>query len=448
MLTSMKFIKTLFLCLLLAPSLAQAQIITTVAGNGTAGYSGDGGQATAAELFEPYFIAIDKSDNIYISDNVNSCIRRVSRAGFITTIAGVKALGGGYSGDGGLATAAAFSNVEAMALDGIGNLYVVDRGNNCIRKISTAGIITTVAGTGTGGISGDGGQATASALFDPTGIFVDKAGNLFIGETFKLRKVNTTGIISTIAGDGTSGYGGDGGPATAAQINRAEGNFIDSFGNIYFSDANKVRMINTTGIISTVMGTGFASFGGDGGPATDAAVDNPNGITADKYGNIYISDAFNQRIRKINKLGIVNTVAGTGAYGYNGDGINALAAQLCTPLAGAFDSYGIFYIADACNNRIRKIQFNLPVNAIQQGNTSISIEPNPANNRTRLLLTLNYSGEVNIQVLDLLGRTVDKFEASANKPIDRDFDLPDGVYFVVANVTGQQFFEKMIIQRR
>jgi len=270
------------------------------------GYSGDGGTATAALLYEPVDVAIDNGNNLYIVDNGNNNIRKVNSAGIISTIAG--GLGIGYGGDGGAATAAVLNAPEGIAVDGTGNIYIADWGNNVIRKVDTFGIISTIAGNDALGIgySGDGGAATAAQLNGPYGIAVDDAGNIYFAEQGNnvIRKVNTSGIISTIAGNHILGYGGDGGPATAAEFYNPTGVAVDAAGNIYIADGgnNVIRKVNpvTGGIITTVAGNYIlgSGYSGDDGPATDAQLSGPNAVTADVLGNIYIADA-NGYIRKV-----------------------------------------------------------------------------------------------------------------------------------------------------
>jgi type IX secretion system substrate protein/SdrD B-like protein/NHL repeat-containing protein len=346
----------LIICSALALN-TNAQIITTIAGNGTAGYAGDGGQATAAELYDSYGVAIDAAGNVYIADTENHRVRKVTTTGIISTFAGNGT--GGYSGDGGQATAAELKDPNGVAFDAAGNVYIADTYNHRIRKVNTAGIISTVVGTGTAGFSGDGGQATSAELNYPQGVALDAAGNLFIPDqnNNRIRKVITsTGIISTYAGNGTLGYSGDGGQATAAEINGPQGVALDAVGNLFIADEdnNRIRMVNTAGIISTFAGNGTASFSGDGGQATAAELDVTEAVALDAAGNLYITDHNNNRIRKvITSTGIITTIAGDGTQGYTGDGGNATAAELNQPTGIALDNVGNLYISDNGNNLIR-----------------------------------------------------------------------------------------------
>ena len=336
---------------------ATSGIITTVAGNGTVNYGGDGGPATTASLYNPVGVAFDGTGNFYIADQQNHRIRKVATSGIITTVAGNGLFT--YGGDGGAATAANLANPSGVAVDGTGNLYIADALNQRIRKVATNGIITTVAGNGTIGFSGDGGTATAASLNNPVGIAVDAAGNLYIADSQnnRIRQVTTSGIISTVAGTGTTGYGGDGGAATAASFNYTAGVALDGNGNLYIADQgnHRIRKVATNGIITTVAGTGTAGFSGDGGAATAANLANPASVVADGMGNLYMADYGNNRIRQVTPSGIITTVAGNGSHGFSGDGGLATAAVLDNPFNVAVDALGNLYISDSDNQRVRKV---------------------------------------------------------------------------------------------
>ncbi len=336
------------------------QMITTIAGNGAAGYTGDGVSATTTSLNNPFGVAADAAGNVYIADNLNNRIRKVNASGIITTIAGTGSAG--YSGDGGPATAADLFQPWDIAVDGAGNVYFADLYNSRIRKINTGGIISTVAGNGTFGYFGDGGMATLAYLNGASGIAVDATGNLYIcdGYNNRVRKVSTSGIITTIAGTGVAGYSGDSGPATAAMLNSPSRVSVSAAGNVYISDMgnHRIRMINTAGIISTYSGTGIAGFGGDGGPATSALVNNPYGIAVDAIGNVCFGDSTNNRVRRVTTFGVISTIAGNGSYGYSGDHCMATSSSFSLVSGVALDAAGGIYIADVNNNRIRKITFN------------------------------------------------------------------------------------------
>ena len=341
-------------------------IITTVAGNGTYGYSGDGGPATSAQLKNPRGVAVDGSGNIYIADSSNGCIRMVMKStGVISTVAGsVSSHPGQHSGDGGPATSATFYYPAGVFVDESGNIYVADSDNNRIRLVmKSTGIITTVAGNGTYGYSGDGGPATSSKLYSPMGVFVDAPGNIYISErrNHRIRIISkSTGIISTVAGTGiykNGGYSGDGGQATSAQLNSPTSVFGDASGNIYFVDTenNRIRMVaKSTGIISTVAGDGTSDYVTDEQQAKSAKLYFPSGIAFDTYGNTYIAEK--SRIRMVMKsTGIITTVAGNGTHGYSGDGGPAISARLSNPTGVAVDRAGNIYMADSSNHRIRMV---------------------------------------------------------------------------------------------
>jgi hypothetical protein len=337
-------------------------IITTVAGNGTAGYSGDGGAATNAELYAPLGVAVDAAGNLFIADFYYSRIRKVGTNGIITTVAG-----GGSSGlgDGGAATNAGLVGPEGVAVDAHGNLFIADRDNQRIRKVGTNGIITTVAGNGTLGYSGDGGTATNAKLADPFDVAVDATGNLFIADygTSRIRKVDTNGIITTVAGNGSFGNSGDGGAATNAKFNSLTGVAVDATGNLFIADyeSERIRMVGANGIISTVAGNGTAGYSGDGGAATNAELYNPKGAGVDANGNLFIADEYNNVVREVRTNGIISTVAGNGydagtaSGGYSGDAGAATHAELYAPFRVATDAAGNLFIADSGNNVIRKV---------------------------------------------------------------------------------------------
>jgi len=328
-------------------------IITTVAGTGTPGFSGDGGLATGANLYWPHGVAIDTAGNIYIADTYSGRIRKVSPAGIITTVAG-----GGFSTDGGPATDAHLVPA-GVAVDAVGNIYIADNSSNRIRKVSPAGIISTVAGTGEGGFSGDGGPAAAAKLLAPMGIAVDPVGNVYFADfgNARIRKVSPAGIISTVAGGGKESPG-EPGPALATVLLAPVGVAVDSAGNLYIAEAHRslVRKVSPVGIISTVAGGGFAWVDpGDGSLATTAYLWGPVGVALDAAGNIYIAEAVHPRIRKVTPAGVITTVAGTGSSGFSGDGTSGTAARLNNPSGVAVDATGNVYIADTGNNRIRKV---------------------------------------------------------------------------------------------
>ncbi len=349
--------KNILYILIFFPFAANSQIINTFSGNGTAGYIGDGGPATSASMSDPNGLVFDAAGNLYESEFYNHVIRKITPSGTITTIAGIGT--SGYSGDGGPATAARLNNPINLAIDGTGNLYIADFNNNVVRKISTTGFISTFAGTGLPGYSGDGGPATVAKLFKPSGLAIDATGNVFISDCSnnRVRKVATSSTITTYAGTGGSGSSGDGGQATSAQVFQPFGVTLDATGNLYIAESpsNKVRKVAPGGIITTFAGTGSVGFSGDGGPAISAQINNPTGVALDSAGNIYIDDQSNSRIRKVSPLGVITTIAGNGIVGYAGDGGPAIAAEMNDNTTLAFDASWRLYFTDNLNNRIRII---------------------------------------------------------------------------------------------
>ncbi len=343
---------------------ALAQSISTVAGV-RQGSGGDGGPATAAELMLPQGVTQDALGNLYIADRDNHRVRKVTPAGTISTVAGTGGMD--FSGDGGPATAAQMRDPGGVAVDAAGNLYIADTNNHRIRKVTPAGTISTVAGVAGLGFSGDGGPATAAHLFGPVGVAVDAAGNLYIADTRnnRIRKVDSAGDIHTVAGTGTSGSSGDGGSATLAQLSGPMAVAVDAAGNLYIADGynNRIRKVDSAGDIHTVAGTGIYGSSGDGGSATVARLGNPYGVAVDAAGNLYISDSGNHRIRKVDSAGTIHALAGTGTSGFSGDGGPAAAAQFFIPYGVSVDAAGnTLYIADLNNNRIRKVSA-VPPNA-------------------------------------------------------------------------------------
>ena len=354
------------------------------------GFSGDGGPAASAELRLPAGLATDASGNLFIADQANHRIRRVdARSGIITTVAGnsvcpkTSVCSEGFSGDGGQATRAELKSPGGVAVDASGNLFIADTGNNRIRRVDHAtGIITTVAGKGTAGFSGDGKPATDAEMKGPVGVVVDNSGNLFIADSSnnRIRRVDkSTGIITTVAGNGSccSGPGltrGDGGPATSAALAKPGGVLVDASGNLFIADFFNYsirRVDHATGTIGTVVGSlchGHQcgpGFSGDGGLSRDAQLSDPRAIAMDASGNLFVADSGNRRIRRVDhSTGIITTVAGSvgcepgaqcdGSFG--GDAGPATGAILSFPFGVAVDSEGDLFISDTGNNRVRKVQ--------------------------------------------------------------------------------------------
>jgi sugar lactone lactonase YvrE len=348
--------------------------ITTLVGTGTAGYSGDGGPASGAQLSLSSGIAFDPSGNMFIADAGNNVIRRVDAiTQVITTIAGTGVPG--YSGDNGPAVGAQLQRPTHVVFDRSGDLYITDALNERVRKVDTnTGIITTVAGNGRAGFSGDGGPATSAELNFPDGVGLDGSGNVYIGDPLnnRIRRLNvTTGIITTAAGTGTTGYSGDGGLATNAELDFPSRPAVDAAGNIYIADSgnNRVRRVDAiTGVIVTIAGTGVAGYSGDAGQAGNADLDDPLSVTVDTMGNLYIGDINNERIRVVNtglspitvagltiQPGTIMTIAGNGTMGYQGDGGPATNAEVNFPTGLLLSPSGNLYFGDANNNVVRVV---------------------------------------------------------------------------------------------
>lgn len=335
-------------------------LITSIAGTGEQGYTGDGGLAVAAQLSEPFMCALDAQGSLYIAEATNHCIRRVdTRTGVITTVAGTGELG--YSGDGGPATQATFNQPYAFEIDTNGDLYIVDRLNAVIRKVEAAtGLISTVVGTGEPGTSPDHGLATQSALNEPNDCFLDNQGGLLIADIqdqrvrrFDLR----SGLLTTFAGNGEKARIGDGLLAIEASILGARAVCMDRLGNTYICEreGNGLRKVDVHGIMSTFAGTGERGYSGDGGPALSASWGAPKALRCDAQNNIVVVDTENHAIRRIDgTTGLVTTLAG-GQHGSDGDGGPAIEAGLDRPHGCAIDAQGNLFIADSNNHRVRVV---------------------------------------------------------------------------------------------
>ncbi len=325
--------------------------ISTIAGNGIAGYSGDGGPATSASLNVPWGVTYDKAGNLYISDNGNAVIRKVDTSGIITTYAGNGTIG--YCGDGGLATLACFDGPKGLVTDTSGNLYVADQANHRVRVVSAAGLINTVAGNGQGGFSGDGGPATSAKIGSPKGLAV-AAGVLYISNAgdARVRSVQlSSGTINTFIGS-IPGFDGGNNPPLSTEMFSPTGIVSLSSSSMLVADQLDARVRELVGgVVKTVAG----GFIGDGSAATSAALSNPQGVAFDTTGNLFIAEFGGHSVRKVDTAGKISTVAGTGVSGYSGDGGLATSAQLYFPQAVIADASGNLFISDQGNNVIRRV---------------------------------------------------------------------------------------------
>jgi sugar lactone lactonase YvrE len=426
--------KIIFLAfVLLRPYFLNAQLITTIAGNGIHANTGDGLPATAASINYPCGGVFDKFGNYYFGlGDRGCCVRKISPVGIITTVAGI--VGScGYSGDGGPAIMAKFKNVQAVTVDTLGNLYIADADfNNRIRKVDIAtNIVSTIAGTGVGGFNGDGIPATSAQIYNPVDLCFDKNGNLFIADAAnaRVRKINTSGTITTVAGNGFSGHGGTNVPATGVPIN-PYGICFDNSGNLLIADwHSRVYKVDNTGIISYYVGNGINGYGGDGGLGIDAQIQ-PYHIAVDKYGNLFIAEYSLARIRIVNNSGHIYTVAGNGIRGYNGEEIAASEGELYSPVGIAIDSCNNLYVSDLDNYRIRKIiypQCNYLSVSWQSLKSQISIYPNPSN---ELLNIDNVMAPTAYYLINSIGTFILQGNLRKNNNTVSLKSVPQGLYFL------------------
>lgn len=407
-------ISIIFICFCLAaPYRGRAQMISTVAGNGVQGLTGNGGPADSAEIDFPKGIAVDRAGNLYIADYVRSVVRKVDTAGIISVFAGTGAYG--YGGDNGPADSAKLYAPEGVAVDTAGNVYIADNNNNVVRKVNTAGIITTIAGNASGhaGYVGDGHPADSALLNNPMAVAVDLAGNIYISDNGNnvIRKVNPAGIISTYAGrDTVSGYTGDNGPADSATLSSPQGIAVDAAGDLYIADNynNVIRKVNTAGIITTFAGnrTITGTTNGDGGPADSAYFAGPYGVAVDSVGNVYIADVDDNSIRIVNTSDTINTFAGGNMpAGFGGDGGPATAAKLAYPSGVATDPQGNVYISDSQNYRVRKVvpAVTTGIDKLSGNNFTLKVYPNPAKQELQVACDGPAS---NFRITDMTGRVL------------------------------------------
>ncbi|MGP8215559.1 MAG: T9SS type A sorting domain-containing protein [Bacteroidia bacterium] len=416
-----------------ASTFLNGQIINTIAGDGTTGYTNDGYAATGAELNSPNGVVIDGLGNIYIADFGNNRVRKVNTAGIITTFAGNGSTGD--AGDGAQATAAEVGGASALAIDKSGNIYITGTGLGT-RVVSTSGIITTLAGTTT--------------LTGFTGIAVDGSGDVYLAqESFsRVYKINA-GVASIFAGNSTAGYSGDGGQASAAELGQPYGVAVDGSGNIYIADYTYgcIRKVNSSGIISTFAGGKGNGYSGDGGPATAAELHYPYGVTTDGIGDVFIADYYNNRIREINMSDTILTIAGTGTPGFSGDGGQATSAEISYPRSVALDAAGNIYIADWGNVRIRKISSTATgINEIIESD-KVNVYPIP--NDGQMSIRLSGNGYNSIHIYDMLGREVytqllDARANNANVEVNLGANA-EGAYIMCVQTHNGVIYKKILV---
>jgi len=417
--------------------LVQGQIITTIAGTGSSGFSGDGEIATSARLNLPFNITFDKSDNIYIADTYNNSIRKIdSETGIISTIIG--------TADKKLVSE--LKTPTGLTFDNYQNLYIADLANLRIRKVNleTGSRMTLV-----GQRSETEAPNINASLGGPFNVVFDKIGNLYIsinGDS-KVSKVDfSTGKISTVAGTGVAGFSGDGVLAKESQLSNPTGLALDGKGNLFISDSGneRIRKVDlSTGIISTVAGTGVTGFSGDGFEATKTQLSNPLGLAVDKQGDLYVVDRGNNRVRKINmSTGIITTIAGTGEEGYSGDGDLARNAKLSNPTGLAFNNQGDLFVVDRGNNRIRKIS-GLTSNAEElELASNLLVYPNPSTDKITIELKNNL--ELNRATLfDIRGKQVKVQMTDKTLNVSR---LPRGIYVLRLETSKGAFEQKVVLE--
>jgi len=426
---------------------AQAQIITTVAGGGT-NNPGDGGQAIDCELNSPTGVAVDASGNFYICERDAHRVRKVSTDGIITTFAGTGVAG--YSGDGGMATAAMLNRPYHIVVDAIGNVLFSEGNNHCIRKVNSTGVISTIAGTGNSGFNGDGILATVAQLNSPSGIAIDNANNIYIADfdNNRVRKVNNFGIITTIVGTGATLYNGDNIPATNANLWAPAGVVIDNANNLFITDYrhHRIRKVNSSGIITTIAGNGSFGFSGDSYAATTAQLNGPIGICSDGIGNVFFSDVHNKRVRKINNDGVISTIAGNGLSGFAGDGGLATLARVAS-LGLAFDNVGSLLVCDypISISRVRRISNLVSAHDITKENinTVMLLFPNPNNGNFIVNLSTIQKYTARVVITDIVGRIIHEIYVQTNEPLPITLDAPSGMYIITAITNDGLFTQKM-----
>jgi hypothetical protein len=420
--------KYLFILSLFILGISNAQNIYTFAGNGSPATSGDGGPAINAEIYRPRSLGVDLSGNVYFSAYFGPIVRKIDTQGIVTTYTPAQNFNGSLHG---------------ITFDASNNMYCSTSRN--IYKITPAGVTSSVVGTGTVGYSGDGGPAINAKVNGAGGIAFDALGNFYFSDraNHRVRKVDLAGNISTIAGNGGGGFGGDGGQATSAQLDNPQDVAVDAAGNVFIADTynERIRKVNTSGVITTICGTGVSGSAGLNGPAINAELVSPRTIEVDVNGNLYICDG--NWIKKINTSGIISAIAG-GSSGFFGDGGPAINGKLNNPDALGFDPSGNLYIGDEYNNRIRLICYNsCPVGIEEYSYNSefFSVYPNPATNILQIKSIENKSFD-SFVILDVLGRKV--LEQKENTTQINIQNLEKGMYQLILTFEGKNYSSKFI----
>lgn len=419
---------TLSILFVIIAHIAFAQIITTVAGTGAIGYSGDGGPALTAKFHEPVDIAFDKQGNMYVTDVLNYCIRKISTTGIITTFAGNGT--NGLTLYGSAATATSLMSPKSVCVDNAGNILITDV--YYIAKVDTSGIISKIAGNPTAS-SFNNVPALNGRLTNVVGIALDNLGHLYIGDeaNSRLKVVRTDGKMYHFGGTGSPGDPrGDNGPVLFARLTTPMSVKVDKDNNVYFVDsATTVRKVNPAGVVTTVAGNRIEGFSGDGGPATAASFHQVQNVIVDKHGNLYIADALNHRIRKVSTNGIVTTVVGNGTAGFSGDGGPATAASLNGPWGMALDSVGNLFIVDVLNQRIRKVSgLYTDVPVIADKTAEPLIFPNPV--QDELTIEVDKDSYHSLVMYDIIGKIVLQKVISQNNVKINMAGIPAGVYYL------------------
>jgi sugar lactone lactonase YvrE len=442
----MNTLKYLFFFLVVTLSgnkiLAQG-IITTIAGNGITQYIGDGAPATHFSLGGPAGICLDKKGNIYIA---NLYTARISKLAHDTLSTIVDTTGeSGYSGNGGKADTAMITNPNSICMDTSGNLYITDLFYHVIRKVTVSGFITTICGVGSSGFSGDGGPGLMANIDRPHGLCTDRAGNLYIADygNHRIRKLNLrTGIITTVAGTGVNGFSGENGLATSMNLSFPNSVCADAGGNVYFSEYgnNRVRRIDAaTGQLNTIAGNGSQAFAGDGDLAINASLNQPNSVFMDNKGYLYISDNGNYVIRVITPLGLIMTVAGNGEYDYSGDGGLAHNASFKGLTSICVDSTGYIYIADGDVSVVRKVSpiSFAHVGVPQVSGSALTIYPNPSSEGKFTICLATEQTGAGIMVFNNIGRCIyNNVFSGKQTEINLAGKAPGSYYIQVSSLKG------------